>query len=222
MQRVFERFKELFEIRYNKISVLDLGEDSVRYDFFIALMDKFDLKSHQIQLESPFSSDMYTPRANVNSRRKEKPQMDLNINEPNLKLSAEFAMFKTSSNSLTPIDDTGNIFKMLNDFIRLAIWSKYNRTSAYFICFADSKMLNCQLRSKIIPAFPAGVYEFDSKKMLEIIGNYKSASKVDARFLNKLNELKLTIKSELVYEVSINSKINILESKLLVWEVKSN
>jgi len=45
MHNTFERFRELFEERYKLISVLDLGEDSVRYDFFSALIQSIFSKS---------------------------------------------------------------------------------------------------------------------------------------------------------------------------------
>jgi hypothetical protein len=37
MEEVFDRFKELYEKRFQIIPVMDMGEDSVRYDFILAL-----------------------------------------------------------------------------------------------------------------------------------------------------------------------------------------
>ena len=37
MRQVFEVFKANFENRYQEVSVLNMGEDSVRYDFFNAI-----------------------------------------------------------------------------------------------------------------------------------------------------------------------------------------
>lgn len=34
MEEILKEFKSVFEKRYKTISVLEIGEDSVRYDFF--------------------------------------------------------------------------------------------------------------------------------------------------------------------------------------------
>ena len=44
MINTFNEFKTNFERRFNLQSILDLGEDSVRYDFFISFMNNNNLQ----------------------------------------------------------------------------------------------------------------------------------------------------------------------------------
>ena len=55
MEDVFVRFKELYEKRFQSVPVMDMGEDSVRYDFFLALKEIKKLHSWDIQLEYPIN-----------------------------------------------------------------------------------------------------------------------------------------------------------------------
>ena len=73
-ERVLNRFKELFTERCDRIPLLNLGEDSVRYDFFIALSEVEKLKPCEIQIEVPIrnseSIQYFIPRDNKKSKRK--------------------------------------------------------------------------------------------------------------------------------------------------------
>src|SRR5688572_29761358 len=94
MQNTLKLFRELFEQRYKTISVLDLGEDSVRYDFFIALKDSLNLKPWQIQLEHAVHPKSFKPRENASRKRDEKPQIDLWFEDGKISMGVEFAIFK--------------------------------------------------------------------------------------------------------------------------------
>ena len=222
MQKVFERFKELFEKRYSLIEVSKLGEDSVRYDFFTALREIKKLEPWQLHLEYPVSEGTYHPRKTVGSKRKENPQVDLWIHEGSLKLCIEFGFFRRNSNDKGSISVTENVFKMLNDFIRIAIQSKTNSSSAYFICVADQKMLNTELyKYDGFENFPAPQYIFDWKIMNDLVGTYTSAKKIDDRFLQIMKELKMKITANQIFKKEIFSKINTFKTEVLIWEVTS-
>ena len=74
MLEVFKKLKENFEERFKRISILELGEDSLKYDFFSALMEKHKLKSYQIQLEYPINKEAFESKIHKNSKRKENPK----------------------------------------------------------------------------------------------------------------------------------------------------
>jgi hypothetical protein len=219
MVQVFERFKHLFENRYKRISVLDLGEDSVRYVFFTAARDILNLESWQIQLEHPIHPEAFQPRENAKRKRDEKPQIDLWIETEESKTGVEFAIFKRNKVDGSPINDTEYAFKLLNDFMRLALHGYLANSQSYFVCVADSMMLGKQLFSRKIDSFPGELYEFDHTTLVDIMSDYLSAKKIDTRFLVKLKHHGLNVKAERVGDDSINSDINQLTTKAIMWRI---
>lgn len=220
MEEVFNRFKELFEQRFQRIIVTNIGEDSVRYDFFLALKEIKNLNSWDIQLEHPISSEAYVPRNNQRSYRKEKPQMDLWVDIPDFKIGCEFGLFRQNSNIDGSIDTTERTFKMLDDFLRLTLHCHFTQSRGYFICVADSMMLGHRLRNRALGAFPSDHYTFNNLELEHIIGNKKN--NLEERFLNKLGELNLNVNAALIYNERVNSNINRLETRILIWEVINN
>jgi 2-polyprenyl-3-methyl-5-hydroxy-6-metoxy-1,4-benzoquinol methylase len=234
MQEIFEDFKNKFERRFNSVSILDLGEDSVRYDFFIAFMNNLNLQSHDIQVEYPITPNAYVPNPHNNSKRKENPQIDFFCSNPNKVVSAEFGLFKRNSNLDSNINATEKVFKMLNDMLRLSLNQIFNPNEAYFICVADSKILGAQMRNSILPAFPASNYAFNYNDINEWIRGIRSAkSNFDNRFVEKANALQLSIHAELIFNQRIHNleqtqlnvsltefpASNILETRVLVYKI---
>ena len=219
MQAVFQKYKELFESRYNIKSVLEMGEDSIRYDFFLALMAEKKLNSWEVHMEHPMSAECYVATENAKRKRKEKPQIDLYTNTDRAKVCAEFGFFRRNSNDQGTIARTENTFKMLNDFMRLGIQSKITESMCYFVCVADSKMLGHQLYNNRIPEFPAIRYEFTAESLRNAMDGYLSSDKVAARFLNKLDQLDITIAANLIFNEKLISEINAFETRILIWEV---
>lgn len=217
MEEVFARFKELYEKRFQSVPVMDMGEDSVRYDFFLALKEVKNLNSWDIQLEYPINKKSFIERNNINRKRNEKPQVDLLVNNQKLNITCEFGLFRHNSNLNGTINKTDRLFKMLNDFLRLKMHSYFSECTGYFICVADEKMLKHQLRNKKLNPFPSKNYEFNYSQLIEIIGETKN--ELDIRFVEKFKELNLTLKAELIYNKNIVSEINTLETKILVWEI---
>ena len=70
--KVFDKYKAVISERCDKIKLLDLGEDTIRYDFFIALSDIEKLRPSDIQLEYSIHKSAFKERQNKDSKRKEK------------------------------------------------------------------------------------------------------------------------------------------------------
>lgn len=221
MQNTFEIFRDLFEERYRRISVLDLGEDSVRYDFFSALKESLNLRPWEIQLEHAVHPQSFKPRENAKRKRDEKPQIDLWFEDANQRVGVEFAIFKCNKGDGSRINNTEYIFKVLNDMMRLALNAELTNSKAYFVCIADSSMLGKQLRNKQLPAFPGAEYTFDVDKLQGLIDTMISAKKrLDERFIYKLREMNMKVTGQLVYDERVESETNPLETKALIWEIK--
>ncbi len=222
METVFTRYRELFQQRYGKVSSLNMGEDSIRYDFFLALQEMKVIHPWEIQLEHPLHLDSFVSNLHENSKRKEKPQVDLMIDTDTVKMCVEFAFFRRNSNPTGGIKVTENTFKMLNDFMRLALHSHHTKCASYFVCVADKKMLGYQLGDGSLGIFPAVQYVFDHTLLSVMVENYKSGKKeISDKFLNKLQELNITISANLKYNEVITTELNPLETRILIWEVVS-
>ncbi len=226
MINTFNAFKMNFERRFNLQSILDLGEDSVRYDFFIALMNSNNLQPHHIQVEAPIHTNSFVSNLNPNSKRQENPQIDLFCSHPNTVMTAEFALFKRNSNPNGSVNATEKVFKMLNDMLRLSLNQIYNPNESFFICVADSKILGAQMRNNLFAAFPAVGYSFNYMDINTWIRNLKSADAIfDKRFVEKANTLQLSITAELIFNEIIQNPgqpllaTNNLETRALVYKI---
>lgn len=216
--QVFEKYKRLFEERCDKIKLLELGEDSIRYDFFIALSEIKSLSPSDIQLEYSIHESAFIKRLNIKSKRKENPKIDLVVETEKIKLNFEFGLFRQDRNEEGSINKTARIVKIINDMIRLALDSKYTNRESYFICIADKKMLGHRLQSKLLGQFPSN-YEINKeliKKQKE-----KKTSDFDDRFLETFSELDLKIKSEIIFNEEVKAKLINLETRIIVWKITS-
>ena len=90
MIALFDNYKTLLQERLDRIRLLHLGEDSIRYDFFAALMQTYDLRPAQIQLEVALHGGTFVPINDIKSKRKEKPMIDLVLAEADLRIAALF------------------------------------------------------------------------------------------------------------------------------------
>jgi len=191
----------------------------VRYDFFYSLIEILKLNPWDIQLEHPIHSESFIPRENAKRKRDEKPQIDLWVEKGDIRICFEFAIFKRNKVDRSPINDTEYAFKVLNDFLRLGLHAYLTRSEAYFVCVADAMMLGRQLSSKKIPAFPGGKYEFNHLGLTDIMVGYISSKKIDIRFHSKLKEHNLKIKADLVFNELLESALNKLETRVLIWKI---
>ncbi len=227
MINTFNNFKENFEKRFNQQSILNLGEDSVRYDFFIAFMKNHNLLPHDIQIEYPINQNAYINNRHPNAKRPKNPQIDFFCMHPNKIITAEFALFKRNSKPDSSIKTTENVFKMLNDMLRLALNKIYSPNESYFICVADSKILGAQMQNNVLPAFPSHLYSFNYNDINNWIHNIDSAKKCfDEKFVEKANEIGLSITASLIYNEAVLNPtqhlglINNLETRVIVYKIK--
>jgi hypothetical protein len=93
-QLVFEKYKNLLQERINKISFLEIREDSIRYDFFVAFSEIEKLSPSDIQLEYSIHKSAYLPRDNKQRKRNENPQIDLVVDTSTNKLNFEFGLLE--------------------------------------------------------------------------------------------------------------------------------
>lgn len=218
---VFEQFLQLFSERLNRIEILKIGEDSVRYDFFSALSEVLELQTWDLQLEYPAHNESYIPRMDVKSKRKENPQIDLVVSNEKIKTAFEFGLFRRNSNPKGTVNKTGRTLKMINDFVRLGLHNHLTNEDSFFICVADSFMLNHRMDSKIYDSFPAKKYLVTSKELEKLRNSVKTEKFFDERFLKQAENLKLSIKAELIYESAIQVSTLEHETKILVWKINS-
>src|SRR5690606_4746689 len=152
------------------------------------------------------------------SKRKEKPQIDLVVETDKRKLNFEFGLFRQNSNEEGSINKTARTVKMINDMVRLAVDSHFTKRESYFICVADDKMLGHQLQSKILGKFPS---DYEINKELIKKQKEKKTSDFDERFLAVFNELNLTIKSKIVFNQKVEAKLINRETRIIIWNVKT-
>ncbi len=216
IEQLFKNYKRLLEERLGKYRLLHIGEDSIRYDFFAALMETYSLKPSQIQLEVPINAQCFVPLAEAISFRKEKPLIDLVVTEPELSLSAEFGLFRQNSNEKGTINKTARVVKMLNDMIRVSLETFFTGTMGYFICVADHKMLGHQMRNKIIERFPSN-YQITNtiiERQLQ-----ERTNGFDKRFLKIFQPMNRHIQSKLIVNELLQATQIKHETRLLVWNV---
>ena len=220
--KFFNKYKELLSERLDKIELLDISEDSIRYDFFVALSEIEKLEPSDIKLEYKFDENTFIPRNNNKSKRKEKPVLDLVVDTDKIKINVEFALFRQNSNKNGQINKTERTVKMLNDMIRLGLSSYYSKPKkdAYFICVADKKMLGHQLRrTKKIGKFPS-----DYIITKDLIQNQLSIKKdnFDERFTGVLYRENIQINSNIVFNEEILAKKINMETRVIVWKITYN
>ena len=217
--KVFHKYKELLTKRLDKINLLQIGEDSIRYDFFVALSEVEKLEPSDIQLEYKIDSDAFIPRDIANSKRKEKPILDLVVDTDKIRINFEFALFRQNSNVNGTINQTYRTVKMLNDMIRLGLDSYYSKRDSYFICVADKKMLGHQLRSELIGIFPSNYVI--TKKIIKNQQTTKTRN-FDERFVNVLYRENIQINSHIVFNEEILAKKINMETRVIVWKITYN
>lgn len=216
MDELIRTYKNLLEERLNRKPLLLIGEDSIRYDFFASLIEIYGFRPSQIQIEVPINSQTFIPAREKISFRNEKPLIDLVVDEPELKLSAEFGLFRQNSNEEGTINKTARLVKMLNDMIRVSLEAHFTGTTGVFICVADHKMIGHQIRSNIVERFPSN-YRITN----DIINHQltQRTNKFDKRFLKVFQPLNREISSRLIVNELLQAQNVKHETRLLIWEV---
>ncbi len=217
MEKLVQTYKRLLQERLNTKPLVSISEDCIRYDFFAAIIERYNFKPSQIQIEVPINEQAFIPAKEKISFRKEKPLVDLVVNEDNLKISVEFGLFRQNSNEEGGINTTARLIKMLNDMIRVSLESHFTKTKGFFICVADNKMLGHQIRSRVVGSFPS-----DYLITNDIVGYLlkQNTNKFDKRFLGVYKNLNCKISSKLIFDEILRASFVKKETRLLIWEVK--
>ena len=216
MDILIKTYKNLLEERLSRKPLLLLGEDSIRYDFFAALMKTYNFRPSQIQIEVPINSQTFIPAKEKISFRNEKPLIDLVVDESEIKLSAEFGLFRQNSNEEGAINKTARLVKMLNDMVRVSLEAHFTGTTGLFVCVAHHKMIGHQIRSNIVDRFPSNYI------IANDIINHQLAqrtNKFDRRFLKVFQPLNKNISSRLIFNDQLKAQKVKHETRLLIWEV---
>jgi len=217
MIELFEKYKFLLEERLDRQPLLNIGEDSIRYDFFSAIIETHEFRPSQILLEVPINPGCFVPVMDVGSYRKEKPLVDMVVKEPELNISVEFGLFRQNSNEDGTINKTNRMVKMLNDMIRVALEKHFTNTEAFFICVADHKMLGHQLRSKLLDRFPS--HYLITNQIIEHQLTQKT-NNFDLRFLKVFSPMNRHINAQLIYNRQLFAKHIKTETRVLIWQVE--
>lgn len=216
LEQLFDNYKRLLEERLDKYRLLHIGEDTIRYDFFAALMETYGLKPSQIQLEVAINGQCFIPLGEAIAYRKEKPLIDLVVMEPELNISVEFGLFRQNSNEKGAINKTARIVKMLNDMIRVSLETYFTGTLGYFICVADYKMLGHQMRNNVIDRFPSNYLITNEiiERQLE-----DKTNRFDKRFLKVFQPMDRKILSQLIYNEPLSAAKIKYDTRLLIWQI---
>jgi hypothetical protein len=181
-------------------------------------MEILKLKPCDIQLEYPIHEASFIPRKHPNSKRQEKPQLDLRIDNGEINLCAEFGLFRQNSNEKGNINKTKRLAKMTKDMIRLSLHSLYTKCKSYFVCVADHKMCGHQLDCKVFDVFPADRY-YITQTSVETIKQYVKFE-MDERFFKKFCDAKISITAIKVFDNPVISPFNSFNTRTLIWEVQ--
>ena len=237
MDNLFNRFHTLVQTRINYLQdFCAFGEDSIRYDFYYALMQQYNLLPHQIILEQAIPKSQYIQKERnlielKQGRHEDKPEFDLRVDGTNNLqngLLCEFAFFRNPL--IGKLDVSGAYGKILNEIHRLALLKHYrnipnldgykdfSKYKCLMVCITDSGMLeygNGKRGRK--PAYLVqDRYKLDDQFLSPPLANV-IIDAVDARFRMKAMQLKIIPTAERIY----NRVENFEESKwgIWIWEV---
>ena len=214
---LFLNYKNLLEERLNHKTLLSIGEDSIRYDFFTALCETYNLRPYQIEIEVPLNANCFVPNKNSESKRNEKPMIDLVVKNSELNICSEFGLFRQNSNEKGTINKTARTIKMINDMIRASLESKFTDSTGYFICVADNKIIGHKMRNDFVGKFPSD-YEI-TNEFIEYQLEQKT-NNIDNRFLNIFLPMNKKIISKIVFNERLYSQNIKNETRVIIWETK--
>jgi hypothetical protein len=237
LDELFELYQTFLAARLQANGAFtSIGEDSIRYSFYIALMSLYGLEPHQIILEQAISDTQFLQRErNIvelrQGRHQDKPEFDLRI-DPVKGIEngvlAEFAFFRTLK--IGKVEVSGAYGKILNEIHPLALlkhyrniqnleeYVKFSNYKCLLICVTYSLMLNYGNGARgIRPAYYVQDQYHLSNEFLSppqadgIIGS------IENKFRHKTQQLNIIPTAQRIY-----NRANSLENPkwgVWVWEV---
>lgn len=211
MNQLFDRFFDLVNTRINHFQNFNsFSEDSLRYDFYYALMQQYGLLPHQLILEQAIPPTQFIARERDlavlrQGRHTDKPEFDLRVDAfGGLQngLLCEFAYFR--SPEIGTLDVTGAYGKILNEIHRLALLKHFQNTPAIegyanfndyrslLVCITDSVMLGYGngTRGRRPAALIQDIFRLDNQFLSPPLAN-GIINAIDPRFKAKTNHLNI-------------------------------
>ncbi len=226
-----ERYKNLYAF----------GEDSIRYDFYHAALNLFNLTPSDIILEQALPSSLFTAKErDITMRTKqgrslEKPEFDLRIDpikQLQSGLLAEFAFFRSTETAHHQAKSQRH-GKLMNEMFRLALLKSYKNDNGEFIykdfskfrclliCVTDSEMIDYGYNDRGPRAIPIQAKYELSEDYLKKFPKTITGS-IDDKFLSKAKTLKIVPVATRIYEFNEPAKSITPKWATWVWEVSYN
>ena len=236
MNDLFLIFQNLVATRLHSCgSFTSFGEDSIRYDFYTALMRQYGLDPHQIILEQPIPPSQFEQRQRLGiggrGRHEDKPEFDLRVdptNELPYGILAEFAYFRKPQNAT--LDVSGAYGKILNEMHRLALLKHYRNLEPTYgyadfsdykcllICVTDSVMLDYGngTRGRKPAHNILDVFQLDQEFLSPPLANVIIES-IEPRFANKARTLNIVPTGNRIYNAQ--NHLGNQKWSIWIWEV---
>jgi hypothetical protein len=226
MEKAIKEFERIFTERilhYKNFN--SFGEDSIRYDFFNALINIYNLKPYQFQLEFPIPIEQFENKIKKENsgrgRHEYKPEVDLlidPINSFDVGIVAEFAYFRKPEKAKNQ-DKTGKHGKIFNEIFRLALMKnhqQFNNYKCYLICVTDDEMIN-YAKEGTRGSTPIGIQD-EYLLNHDFLRKIKSTAigKIDDKFKLKVAELSITPSAKRIFNIKSKSNLN---WEIWVWEI---
>ncbi|MBC8266303.1 MAG: hypothetical protein H8E84_04995 [Flavobacteriales bacterium] len=229
-------FNKLVEKRleYHQYDFTAFGEDSIRYDFFYAIMNEFKKKPHEIILEQTIPEALYnqTPRGENlgRGRHTDSPEYDMRVDiKNNQGFLIEFAYFRTPKNATQ--DRSSKHGKLLNDIYRLALlksftnpdgntqYKNFNKYKCLFICVTDNEMIEYGHNKRGRKTLPIqDEYHNISDEFLALLSKTTN-DVIQERFRTKVSDLNLEINAKRMFSVMNNEDDKSKRWATWAWEV---
>ena len=217
IQVVLKRFHELFTHRCNNISFLDISEDSVRYDFSIAISEILKLNPWDIQLQSGIVKSICHDMANEPGSKKDRPELDMVIMKNDININVEFDLFRKESFDEVRMNKNARTIKMLNDMVRLAFDSYFTKRKCYYVCVTDKTLIGHKINSDNIKKFPSD-YGLSKSMILKLKETYTKG--FDERIISRIDQNISAIQSTIIYNQLLKANGTSKTSRIIAWEVK--
>lgn len=242
MNELFENFQELVRTRLHYCgNFQSFGEDSIRYDFHIALQRQYQLQPHHIILEQAIPPTQFYQSPNQNGprrrgRQEKKPEFDMRVDPVGqlpFGILAEFAFFRDPP--IGTLDVTGSIGKIMNEIHRLALlkhfnnqppirgYNNFNNYRCLLICISDAKMIHYGAPGVQGPQ-PTVVIEDHyvlNNDFLDIL-SVTAKSKIEDNFLTKVRQLDITPTACRFINLHSEAVNNFPEWSVWAWEISYN
>lgn len=215
---LFKRYLKRFSERLNILPLLEIREDSIRYDLFATIMEVYGIPTWHMHLERSMHPNSYAPRVDPRRKRKENRLLDLVVEDGAHNCCFEFGLFRQSSNPDGTIDRTAKTGKLINDLVRLTLEGHLAQRESYLIGVADDKMIGHQLQTKLLDAFPAN-YAIDAALLGRLCEGKTFNEQIDAGLKARFEQNGSSFDAFILFNEPLHGAHVVHETRLIVWSV---